>query len=262
MIRFKLISINWSLLRSAWFLPCLFSVQVLKKPKVWCWCGSSLIGDAPGSSDKAEEGAAEGWEVGSWHQRRENFLEGGQRLFLMDFWVRSRHNRLSFCPNYEEAPSSCRLALNESRCYFICSLLGPFPVRSRGLRVDMFQTYTEFRNSAWRLTLWWVCVVLSCLSCVFVTLRTMACQAPQSIRFSRQEYWNGLPYSSQGIFLSQGLNPSLLSLLHCTHVLEPPGKPSVVKKAGEFCLPLLLQVSDTFSGRQWQKTELFLKVQT
>ena len=77
-------------------------------------------------------------------------------------------------------------------------------------------------NSAWRLTLWWVCiVVLSCFSHVqlFAALWTVAYQAPLSMRFSRQEYWNGLPFPFQGIFLSQGLNPSLLSLLHCARVL-------------------------------------------
>ena len=30
-------------------------------------------------------------------------------------------------------------------------------------------------------------------SCPTVTLWTIACQAPLSMRFSRQEYWNGLP---------------------------------------------------------------------
>ena len=35
------------------------------------------------------------------------------------------------------------------------------------------------------------------LSCVrlFVTLWTVACQAPLSIGFFRQEYWSGLPFS-------------------------------------------------------------------
>ena len=30
----------------------------------------------------------------------------------------------------------------------------------------------------------------------FATLRTVACQAPLSVAFPRQEYWNGLPFSS------------------------------------------------------------------
>ena len=36
---------------------------------------------------------------------------------------------------------------------------------------------------------------------------TAACQAPLSMGFSRQEFWSGLPCSSQRIFPTQGLNP-------------------------------------------------------
>ena len=46
------------------------------------------------------------------------------------------------------------------------------------------------------LFLLWNEVVLSHFSCVWLsaTLRTMACQAPLSMGFSRQEYWSGLPF--------------------------------------------------------------------
>ena len=37
--------------------------------------------------------------------------------------------------------------------------------------------------------------------------------------FSPQEYWNGLPFLLQGIFLTQGSNPQLLCLLHCRQIL-------------------------------------------
>ena len=60
-------------------------------------------------------------------------------------------------------------------------------------------------------------LVLSLLSCVqrFVTLWTVALQAPLSIWFSWQEHWSGLLCPSpQGIFPTQGLNPHLLQLLH------------------------------------------------
>ena len=36
------------------------------------------------------------------------------------------------------------------------------------------------------------------------------------MEFSRQEYWSGLPFPLQGIFLTQELNPSLL---HCRQIL-------------------------------------------
>ena len=35
---------------------------------------------------------------------------------------------------------------------------------------------------------------------LFVTLRTVTHQAPLSMEFSKQEYWNGLPFLSPGEF--------------------------------------------------------------
>ena len=39
---------------------------------------------------------------------------------------------------------------------------------------------------------------------------TVAHQAPLSMGFPRQEYWSGLPFPSQGTFLTQESNPGLL----------------------------------------------------
>ena len=36
---------------------------------------------------------------------------------------------------------------------------------------------------------------------------TIACQAPLSMRFPRQEYWSGLPFPSPGDFPSPGIEP-------------------------------------------------------
>ena len=55
-----------------------------------------------------------------------------------------------------------------------------------------------------------------------------ALQAPLSVGFSRQEDWSGLPFPPSGIFLTQGLNPSVLHLPHWqgdSFCSEPPGKP-------------------------------------
>ena len=43
--------------------------------------------------------------------------------------------------------------------------------------------------------------------------RTAARQAPQSMEFSRQEYWSRLQFLTSGVFLTQGLHLSLLCLL-------------------------------------------------
>ena len=59
---------------------------------------------------------------------------------------------------------------------------------------------------------------------LFVTLWTVARQAPLSLGFSRQEYWSGLPCLLQGIFPTQGSNPGFP---YCRQILywQPPGKP-------------------------------------
>ena len=63
-------------------------------------------------------------------------------------------------------------------------------------------------------------VLLICLLCMlshvllFVTPCTVACQVPQSVGFSRQEYWSGLPFPPPQALPTQGSNPHLLSLLH------------------------------------------------
>ena len=55
-------------------------------------------------------------------------------------------------------------------------------------------------------------------SCLTLTiLWTLACQAPLSMRFSRQEYWSGFHFLLQGIFPTQESNPGLL---HCRQILS------------------------------------------
>ena len=68
---------------------------------------------------------------------------------------------------------------------------------------------------------WLPLCVLSHFSCfwLFVTLWTVACQAPLSMIFSRQEYWSGLPLPPPGIFPTQELNPYLLCPLYCRWTL-------------------------------------------
>ena len=70
----------------------------------------------------------------------------------------------------------------------------------------------------------WVCVFS--LSVVSDCL-PVACQAPLSMKFFRQEYWGGCPFPPLGIFPTQGLNLHLLCLLHWKEdslPLAPPRK--------------------------------------
>ena len=59
---------------------------------------------------------------------------------------------------------------------------------------------------------------------LFATLWTVACQAPLSMGFSRQEYWSGLPCPSPGYFPDPGIEPGSPALEADTLTSEPPGK--------------------------------------
>ena len=53
----------------------------------------------------------------------------------------------------------------------------------------------------------------------------IACQAPLSVEFSKQEYWSELPFPSPGFFLTQGWNPRHSALAGGFFTAEPSGKP-------------------------------------
>ena len=44
-----------------------------------------------------------------------------------------------------------------------------------------------------------------------VTPWTVACQAPLSVEFSKQEYWSGLPFSTPGLLPDPGVEPTSLA---------------------------------------------------
>ena len=63
---------------------------------------------------------------------------------------------------------------------------------------------------------------------LFMTLWTVAHQAPLSMGFSRQEYWNGLPCPPPRDLLNPGIEPVSLKSPALTgnfFTAEPPGKP-------------------------------------
>ena len=63
---------------------------------------------------------------------------------------------------------------------------------------------------------------------LFATPWTVACQVPLTMRLSRQEYWNGLPFLSPGDLPDPGIQPmSPVSPASAGRFFttEPPGKP-------------------------------------
>ena len=67
---------------------------------------------------------------------------------------------------------------------------------------------------------------------------TVACKAPLSMGFSRQEYWSGLPFPSPGYLPNPGIKPRSPTLQPDALTSEPPGKP---------LYPLLLLLLSRFS---------------
>ena len=58
----------------------------------------------------------------------------------------------------------------------------------------------------------------------------VACQAPLSLGFSRQEYWSGLPFPSPGDLPQPGIEPGTPALWAISLQSEAPGKcPGVVR---------------------------------
>ena len=55
---------------------------------------------------------------------------------------------------------------------------------------------------------------------------TVAYLAPQSMGFSRQEYWSGLPFPSPGDLLNPGIEPRSLAVQTDALPSEPLGKPA------------------------------------
>ena len=69
------------------------------------------------------------------------------------------------------------------------------------------------------------CYLVTNLCLTSATPWTVACQAPLSMRFPRQEYWSGLTFPSAGDLPNQGLNLHLLhwevDSLPLSHQLSP-----------------------------------------
>ena len=72
------------------------------------------------------------------------------------------------------------------------------------------------------------CCCLVAKSCLTLSVtQTVACQAPLSMGFPRQEYWSGLPFPSSGNLPDPGIEPMSTAspaLAGGFFTTEPPGK--------------------------------------
>ena len=90
------------------------------------------------------------------------------------------------------------------------------------------------------------------LSCVrfLVTPLPVACQAPPSVGFSRQEYWSGLPFP----FPDPVIEPEPLALQADPLPSEPPGKSMLTPLCWDKELSNLFKITQLVNARK--KTEI------
>ena len=116
-------------------------------------------------------------------------------------------------------PFSGSSSLSQRHIYILC----------RYIQADSWDIYDGWvcSLSSWS-GLWCMKVKVKSLSRVrlFATPWTVAYQAPQSMEFSRQEYWSGLPSPSPGDLPNPGIKPGPPALQADNLPSEPPGKPS------------------------------------
>ena len=92
---------------------------------------------------------------------------------------------------------------------------------------------------------------------LFATPWTVAHQASPSMRFSRQEYWSGLPFPSPGDLPDPGIEPGSPTLQADALPSEPPGKTFQEGRSGQIWQILQggdakgnVTMSMTFSARK------------
>ena len=87
----------------------------------------------------------------------------------------------------------------------------------------------------------------------FATPRAIAYQAPQSVRFPRQEYWSGLPFPTLGDLPNMGIKLVTLvssALADGSFTTEQPGKPHsndiiYISKVVDISPAILIPVCDS-----------------
>ena len=73
---------------------------------------------------------------------------------------------------------------------------------------------------------------------------TVALRVPLSMRFPRQEHWNGLPFPSPGDLIDLWIEPMFLELVGGFFTAEPPEKPAVCPNYHIFCSPLYISTRE------------------
>ena len=174
--------------------------------KLWCWCLPTV--PKPRRDGDCEWGLlSQLWFHSKWRENQitncQLFLQGTELCTSRSFSSFSSHHNLEIAVSY---PIIFSVKCNLSQLLLQCII-----TRAGRLWTPRYKSVGPIHaGNASTLN---VCVcakcVLSCLSHVrlFVPLQTVAHQAPLSRGFSRQEYWNRLPWPPPGDLPGTGIKP-------------------------------------------------------
>ena len=86
------------------------------------------------------------------------------------------------------------------------------------------------------------CCLIAKLYRTLLQPQGLACQAPLSMGFPRQEYWRGLPFPFPGNLPNPGIKPVSPALAGRFFTAEPPGKPISIMYLCEKCICSLSEI--------------------
>jgi len=147
---------------------------------------------------------------------------------VLDLCAVGSHRIRLMCPENKPRPRQSLVTLYRGFHLFLCE--------------GMLMLLTSLFSAVYEMWCTYACVLSRVL--LFSTPWTVACQAPLSIGFSRQEYWSGLPFPPPADLPDQGIKPmSPVSpaLAVGSLPLAQPGKP--------WCIYIYVQIICIFIYR-------------
>ena len=162
-----------------------------------CWRGTEVI--LQKMANRA--GMRTTWEDAASHPSVP--LAGDLGLFIWAMWL-------------DGLPSDCRLIWSQGKRCISYSFSG-------------FTAGALLGSTTQVLIVQQVCVLVAQSRPTLCNPRDCTPQAPMSMGFSRQEYWSGLHFLLQGIFLTRGLKPGVP---HCRQILYSLSHQARVKWTG------------------------------
>ena len=113
-----------------------------------------------------------------------------------------------------------------SQAYNGCPINWASSKASSSAYLGMFITWSFIQLNLWLVQFLKVLLFRHSIMCDSVAPRTVARQAPLSIRFPKQEYWSGLPFPSPEDLHDPGTEPTYpawqMDSLPLSHLQSPP----------------------------------------